>query len=210
MKTPIIVMFLNSFLCTSAQAQFEWQDPLQVGKEWLIFNVAGTLVSHWLTTDTSTKKTWHHDIYSEYQHEYGSFSSATNLFALKMRSGVQIRRWLRVGVEMQLYRFKNDVLRTSGLGSNIWFNWNLFNRPKFRIYFDNGFGIVGTAKNFPKGGTRFNFTTDYGLSVDVKLKNSLFIMVGARNMHISNAYIFGEDRNPAFDSIGFIIGVSFN
>ncbi len=94
---------------------------------------------------------------------------------------------------------------TPGLGGDIWFNWNFVNRPSFRAYFDNGFGIVGTAEHFPEGGTHFNFSTNYGLGTDLKIRDGACLTMGIRNMHISNAFVFGDDRNPAFDSVGFLV-----
>lgn len=52
----------------------------------------------------------------------------------------------------------------------------------------------------------YNFTSFYGLSADFKLQPDMFMDIGVRNMHLSNAYLFGEDRNPAFNSIGFHVG----
>ena len=208
MKNASLLLFL---ITASGQvsAQFEWQDPLQLGKEWLVYNLIGVGGSLWLGENDPGAKGWFSGFYVEYQQGYGDDDTDTDVFAGKARFGYQLRRWIGMGGEVQFLKFKNTEVSTPGLGSNIWFNWNFLNRPKFRAYFDNGFGIVGTAKEFPQGGTKFNFSTTYGLGVDLKIRDGTMVKLGVRNMHISNAYLFGDDRNPAFDSIGFLIGFQF-
>ncbi|MCB0472334.1 MAG: acyloxyacyl hydrolase [Flavobacteriaceae bacterium] len=149
---------------------------------------------------------WATAFYAEYQQEYDPHNSTTDVFMGKFRFGRQLHRWLQIGAEAQLMKLKNAETSSEGLGGAVYFSWYFINTGSFRVYFDNGFGVVSTTKNFPKGGTSFNFTSFYGLSADFKLQPDTFMKIGVRNMHLSNAYLFGEDRNPAFDSIGFHIG----
>ena len=208
MKNGILLLTLL-ITCSVSEAQFEWQDPLQLDKFWLLYNMAGVGGSIWLGEDFPAKKRWFLGFYAEYQQGYSDEDKGTDVFAGKAKLGYQLRHWVSMGGEVQLFKFKNTEVSTPGLGGSVWFNWNFVNRPKFRAYFDNGFGIVGTTEEFPKGGTPFNFSTNYGLSTDLNIRDGTMLKLGVRNMHISNAFLFGDDRNPAFDSIGFLIGFQF-
>ncbi len=215
MKKCIVTGILAMMFVQIMHAQYEWQDPLNFGsveiinKYTLLFNVGGLVLSNWLVKKGNHTRYWETAFYAEYHQEYDPNSSTTNLFMGKVRLGLQLHKWLQVGGEGQLVKFKNAAISTTGIGGAIYFNWYFINKGRFRLYFDNGFGIVVTTKNFPKGGTSFNFTSFYGLSFSFKMQPDIFLKTGVRNMHLSNAFLFGEDRNPSFDSIGFHIGFEF-
>ena len=85
---------------------------------------------------------WFSEFHAEYQQGYSNDDKGTDVFAGKARLGYQLRKWVSMDGELQLYKFNNIVVSTSGLEGIVWFNWNLLNRSKLRIYFDNGFGIL--------------------------------------------------------------------
>ena len=211
----LVLNLLLLLLQPSINAQYEWQNALDfkaidLGDKYaLAYNIGGVLLSNWLGRKKEYTCYWETAFYAEYHQEYDVNTSTTDVFMGKARLGRQLQRWLQVGGETQLFKFKNAEVSTAGLGGAVYFNWYLLNRPRFQLYFDNGFGIIGTTKNFPVGGTAFNFSNFYGLSSNFKIRPDAAVKIGVRNMHLSNAFLFGDDRNPAFDSIGFLIGFTF-
>ncbi len=211
-----IIAYLFTFISVQTiSAQYEWQDPLNFGsidvinKYALLYNIGGVVLSGWINNKKDYDGYWEAAFYAEYHLEYDPHDSTTDVFMGKARLGRQYHQWLQVGGEAQLLKFKNAETSTVGIGGAIYFNWYLINNDCFRLYFDNGFGVVGSTKNFPKGGTLFNFTSFYGLGSSIKLQSGTSLKIGVRNMHLSNAFLFGEHRNPSFDSIGFHIGFEF-
>lgn len=215
MKKHILTSIFTLFFIQVTSAQYEWQDPLSFGsveivnKYTLLYNVGGVVLSGWLDRKSNYNGYWETAFYAEYHQEYDPHESTTDVFFGKARLGRQFRHWLQVGGEVQLMKFKNAENSTAGLGGAVYFNWYLINKDCFRLYFDNGFGFVGSTKNFPREGTSFNFTSFYGISSSFKIHSGTHLKIGIRNMHLSNAFLFGEDRNPSFDSIGFHIGFEF-
>ena len=104
---------------------------------------------------------------------------------------------------------RDSEVSTYGIGVQIVFNWILIDLDRFRVAFDNGVGPNVFEEAFPFGGTQFNFSTFYGLSVSMKIMPESWVTVGAKNLHISNAGIKGVDRNPALDAWGVYVGYLF-
>jgi hypothetical protein len=202
-----------------AQDEWEWQDPADLeyvdlqNKYAILLNIAGVVLSVLLsepdssTSDSGTK--WSVLSYAEYSQAYKEKSPNPDIFVAKLRLAYDIRKWITVGTELQLYKMKDEVVSTSGFGLALTFSWNIINSNQWRLSFDNGSGIVHTFDPFPYGGTQFNFTTFYGISTAFKIKPDSYLVFGFRNNHISNAYLFGDDNNPAYDGIGFFIGFKF-
>lgn len=212
MKRHILTGLLAVIFSQIITAQYKWQDPLDFGsveiidKYALLYNLGGVILSGVFGKHKDHKGYWETAFYAEYQQEYNPHKSTTDVFMGKARFGRQLHQWLQIGAEVQLIKFKNSETSTTGIGGTTYFNWYFINNDFFRFYLDNGFGVVTTASSFPLGGTSFNFTSFYGLSISFKIQGDTHMKMGVRNMHLSNAYLFGEDRNPAFDSIGFHIG----
>jgi len=202
-----------------AQDNWEWQDPADLGnvdlqnKYAIILNIAGVVLSALLsepdssTADSGTK--WSLLSYAEYNQSYNQKSPNPDIFMGKLRIAYDLRKWINIGTELHLYKVKDELVSTSGFGIALSFTWNIINTNQFRLSFDNGSGMVYTFDPFPYGGTKFNFKTFYGFSSTIKIKHDSYLALGLRNIHISNAYLFGDDNNPAYDGIGFFIGYAF-
>ncbi len=214
MRHVLSIAFLISF-SFPVFAQYEWQNPLDFGpvdlgnKFALLYNLAGVGASAHFGKNKDFKGYWQTSLYAEFHQEYDPKTSKTDVFMGKARLGRQLHKWLQLGGEVLIYKFRNDEVSTAGLGGALYFNWYFINKKRFKFYFDNGAGLIGTAENFPEGGTKFNFSNFYGLSGSFLVQPATYLKIGVRNMHISNAFLFGDDRNPAFDSIGFLVGFEF-
>lgn len=65
-----------------------------------------------------------------------------------------------------------------------YFSGFLYFENLYFLSFDNGSGILSTFDPFPHGGTRFNFTTFYGISTEFEIKPDSYLVFGFRNNHI--------------------------
>jgi Lipid A 3-O-deacylase (PagL) len=130
--------------------------------------------------------------------------------------GVQYRvlRWMSVGGELNCYMYQGPLNNTAGFGARPFVRWYIVHKNNWNLFFEYGAGIVWNLHNFPvtadKTGTQFNFTPKYSIGADFRLKDQIFFTIGIRHVHVSNGYIFGPDRNPAFDSDGAFISVRFD
>lgn len=70
------------------------------------------------------------------------------------------------------------------------------------FFIDGGAGAFVADKRVPRGGTNFNFTPQVGLGMTCPLADNVFLILGIRAWHLSNAGIHGDVRNP---SVNFAI-----
>lgn len=119
-----------------------------------------------------------------------------------------LRDYLFIGGEYSLIHANDGSSSALGLGGTFVFEWHIIRQPAFRMIYDNGVGPNVFFHPFPEGGTRFSFSTYYGLKTEFKVASRWF-SAGLFNLHISNAGIKGQERNPAFDGLGFNFGILF-
>lgn len=132
----------------------------------------------------------------------------SKIITLEVRTGKPTRRYLNWGAGFRLNSIYGAGQRTTGLGTFLWFSWHIIHKDRWRLTYDNGVGPNYFIDPFPAGGTRFNFTTHYGLEIALKLR-SRWLSLELGNVHISNANIRGADRNPALDAIGLQLAYQF-
>ena len=214
MRVRTVLLAVQVLASFHVSGQWQWQNPLDIGnlgladKYALLYNAAGVLVSGWLESDHNRPRPWEAGVAVSLHQEYNAEEDPLQLVLARGRIGRQLHRWLQLGLEGQVYGTGQAGRTVLGLGGAVYFNWYFLNRERFRLYFDNGFGIVVTHRAFPRGGTRFNFNRYYGLNVGFKLRDQVFLTMGAHTFHLSNAFLFGDDRNPAFDSVGVTLGIT--
>jgi hypothetical protein len=78
---------------------------------------------------------------------------------------------------------------------------------KMSLFGEIGGGILEGNNDFPPQGTKFNFTYQAGLGVSYHISQKIDLLARASFLHISNAFIDGRDRNPAFNGFGGYIGL---
>jgi len=109
-------------------------------------------------------------VYAEYHHEYEDRYPLSDVFMGKIRGGYDLRKWLSLGGELQIMKMRDEITNTAAFGTALFFNWYFIHHKKWKLYWDNGMGMVFSAKEFPNGGTKFNFQIFYGLSGNIKVK----------------------------------------
>ena len=69
-------------------------------------------------------------------------------------------------------------------------------------------GVSDAAVALPPGGTRFNYLAIGGGGVTVQVNRRLQAIAALEVIHISNAGLAGNDRNPDIEAIGPSLGMT--
>jgi hypothetical protein len=140
-----------------------------------------------------------------------------NTFLSQNNTGinVQLRKWMSIGVEFDLYFAKDQFNSTNGIAIRPFARFYPVNNDKWRLYFESGGGFVYFFDYFPKPtdkderlGTLVNGTTKYGIGSEINFSEFTSILFGIRHLHVSNGNTKGVERNPSHDSNGFFVGFS--
>ena len=83
----------------------------------------------------------------------------------------------------------------------------LYRRGRVSVFFDFDIGVSYADTYTPPRGTRFNYLALGALGVIVPLRRDLYLMAGARLVHLSNNGLAGRERNPDIEAIGPQVGV---
>lgn len=141
-----------------------------------------------------------------------------NTVCIVNNTGAQYRlfKWMSLGAEAYMYSYGDGLNHTLGIGARPFARWYFVHRPKWDMFFEYGAGIIWNIREFPlttesgNKGTHFNFTPKYGLGVDIHFEERFSATFGVRHIHVSNGFIFGPNRNPAYDANGIYAGIKFN
>ncbi len=196
-------------LTTYSQSGWDWRDPNDLGaidfgdNKVIGYNLLGLGAALLFDKGGQKDTSVFHELSLGGLKEYKR-DPLSDLWTLDYRVGRSLRPYLTWGVGTRAYIIGGEGVRTSGLGGYLWFRWHLINKDKFRLSYDNGVGPNYFLKAFPQGGTRFNFTTHYGLCFSIR-KNDRWWAITFSNYHISNADIKGRNRNPALDAVGVVV-----
>ena len=207
----LILLFSGELL--SGQDSWDWRDPVDLGfidladNKLLLYNAIGTGLISLLNSESSKDSSRYWSFHGEYYREYER-SPLSNLYLVRSRLSWPIKQCLHIGADFKGFGVFDEDVKTAGLGAELTFRWYLYSGSKVRLAYDNGVGPNFFLQSFPSGGTRFSFSSHYGLMIQVKLASERWITLGIRNIHISNADIKGVDRNPALDGLGLIFGIS--
>jgi hypothetical protein len=120
-----------------------------------------------------------------------------------------VRDDLALGVEVSGYVLdaKDGFDDAGAAGANLTLRHHIFERGDFSTFLEVALGMIYADDEFPPGGTRFNFTEQFGVGVTYRLRDNVFVVGGGRFIHISNAYIHGRDQNPGVNALGGYVGL---
>jgi hypothetical protein len=214
----MVILFVIPTNMSYSQYRWDWHDPLDLNivdfgdNKLLLYNAIGLGLTLKLTDlsprDKKLLKPIEFAFYVDVMYEY-SRPPKSDVLIGRFRWGKSLRQHLVVGGDLSFYKVSDTDVSTFGVGGQVFFTWYLLKQDNWRLYFDNGVGPNIFESPFPFGGTRFNFTTFYGLFTAVRLPNIAWLTVGIKNIHISNAGIKGNERNPALDALGLSVGYQF-
>lgn len=127
----------------------------------------------------------------------------------------QLRKFMSVGVELDVLFPRDDFNQTTGFAIRPFARFYAFNKPGWRLYFESGGGFVYTTTEFPRPtdqdgrlGLKLNGITKYGIGSEINITEKAAVMFGIRHIHISNGNAKGVERNPSHDSNGFFVGLA--
>lgn len=127
----------------------------------------------------------------------------------------QLRKFMSVGVEFDVYFPRDDFNKTTGFAIRPFARFYPVNKSKWRLFFESGGGFIYLLDEYPQPtdrdnrlGTHWNGTTKYGLGSEINFDKENAILFGVRHVHISNGNKKGAERNPSHDSNGFFLGIS--
>lgn len=213
--TRLIAFLLFILFAFEMQSQedWDWKDPNDLGfvdfgdSKLLGYNLGALGIRLLLKKDSEFVKHSVREFNIGVLKEYDRSPLSTLSFT-EIRYGVHFRKWISLGGGNRIYASITGEDLDIGMSAFAWFKWHLFQKKTWRLSYDNGVGPNLFLTPFPQNGTRFNFSTHYGLALEF-LINSNWWTLKFSNFHISNADIKGRDRNPALDAIGIQIGIEF-
>lgn len=160
-------------------------------------------------------------IYYESGFGFGYKPPYTN--ALQNNTGLlyKVRQWMALGMEWNVFYFADDTNNTWSFGARPFVRWYPFVGKKLSLFFEYGAGLSYSLNRFPltgtglekdtaRTGTRFNFSTKYGIGTEIRLHDRVSLQAGIRHFHVSNGNIAGILRNPSHDSNGLFLGLLYN
>jgi lipid A 3-O-deacylase len=98
----------------------------------------------------------------------------------------------------------NDVrynTEAAGAGPAVLIRVDFFRSPAFHLSGDFLMGAIFYNKNFPPGGDIYNFFRKYGISMGLALDHHREIVLGFRDMHVSNGQGMNS-HNPSYEGYG--------
>ena len=145
-----------------------------------------------------------------YQEAWGHNGNQETLAGSSVTFGYYFLKNLSINVEVELLGVWQDSLDTFLGGFSVIPRWNYFCKGRFSLFIDAGLGLSLATKRLPEpNGTNFNFMILASPGFTVQLTDRCILMVCFRYMHLSNASLWGNQRNPDIDALGGQAGVMF-
>jgi hypothetical protein len=158
------------------------------------------------------KGTWTFEFYGNY---FQSYQESDNLGSAVAAGGYYFGDRHAIRAEVVGYGLDNeedpgpDCDDTFATGVNVGLRYHFYERDRTTLFVEGLAGLFYGLRNFPAGGTHFNFNEQLGVGATYRLQDNCHVMGGVRYMHISNAQIRGQDENPSFNGLGGFVGVLF-
>lgn len=158
-------------------------------------------------------------VHGAYIEHYSSEDADRNISVTQLNTEMAYFVWNRFSVITNAYLMVAKGHRTAnfqdfdsnryGVGFAGFVRADVFDFKYHSFFVDLGVGMVFTNKDFPPSGTPWNFTRRYGGGIAIKIDRDMRLVIGWRDMHVSNGKGFGHPKNPAFDSNGLFAGLRF-
>jgi len=126
------------------------------------------------------------------------FSSAESMFQLQSGGeeiflvstaygvGKMFRPWLAGIARGSLMEFQTRKEKTRGASLEGGLGLVFLNKDKLKLYYDCGFGVCLTDRDFPANGTKTNFVSSFGVGSVLRIAAGVNLKFGYRHIHISN------------------------
>ncbi|WP_289644997.1 hypothetical protein [Maribacter aestuarii] len=94
-----------------------------------------------------------------------------------------------------------------GFGTSFLFRWYFVQFKNISLFLDVGAGLLYSFQSFPPKGTKLNFTTRPGGGLAININSRTQLLGGINRFHLSNGQGYNHPFNPAFDGLGFFVGI---
>lgn len=191
--------------------------PLQLSTAFgIVWGSAAVAASLLFTKKDSLSNRYY--LYQETGASFGYKAPYTTVFSNDIGVLHPVRNLLSIGAAMNVFHFKDATNNTFGFGLRPFARWYILNNSRCSVFFEYGGGISYSLHPFPlngsatdkdtlRTGTRFNFTSKYGIGLELKASKRIKFQAGIRHFHLSNGNLSGIEHNPAHDSNGFFAGI---
>lgn len=151
--------------------------------------------------------TWTFQLYSGYLNDLGSQDTEGGFLS----TGVSYYLWdnVSLGAEVTGYGIGQPGDDAAAGAAGIVLRHHLVNAGPSSFFVDVAFAPFEATDRVPEGGTRFNFVTQTGVGVAHEVSGGWNLLLGVRFIHVSNAGIETQDRNPSVNGISAYAGVMF-
>ena len=87
--------------------------------------------------------------------------------------------------------------------------FRLYEKDRWTVFVEFGAGASWSDTATPPRGTRFNFLLNGSGGVTYRMTPQIHAVASARLLHLSNASIYGGNRNPDIEALGGTFGIYF-
>jgi hypothetical protein len=162
-----------------------------------------------LPEDAFADGRWRAEFFAEAALEAWNYNpSHEEMYGLIQGVTYGLRDGLVLLVRQRLYYIsqrRNDS-RLLGLTSGL--RGRVYRRGRTGVFLQFDVGVSDAAVALPPGGTRFNYVAAGGGGVTLRINRRLQAIATLEVIHISNAGLAGNDRNPDIEAIGPSVGIS--
>lgn len=134
--------------------------------------------------------------------------SHEELFGLVQGVTYGLRNGLVVTVRQRLYYISQRRNDSRLLGLTTGLRGRVYRRGRTTGFLQFDVGVSDAAVALPPGGTRFNYLAIGGGGVMVRINQRVQAVAAIEVIHVSNAGLAGNDRNPDIEAIGPSLGLS--
>jgi hypothetical protein len=134
--------------------------------------------------------------------------SHEELYGLVQGVTYGLRDGLVLLVRQRLYYISQRRNDSRLLGITSGLRGRVYRRGRTTGFVQFDIGVSDAAVALPPGGTRFNYLATGGGGVTVRINHRLQAIAALEVIHISNAGLAGNDRNPDIEAIGPSLGMT--
>ncbi len=116
---------------------------------------------------------------------------------------------MSLGLEVSGYGISQPGPEAVAVAPGIVFRHHLFHTRRGSFFLDVTAAVVQASEQVPQGGTKFNFIEQAGMGITCDLRGNAHLLLGVRYLHLSNAQIEGDDRNPSINGVTAYVGLLF-
>ena len=149
--------------------------------------------------------TWTFQTYGGYLNELGPHDQEGGFATVG--AGYYFLDNMALGLELSGYGMSQPGDDAAAGGAGVVFRHHVLTSRRATLFLDLAASVVEASDRVPPEGTRFNFIEQAGVGVTYGLDRNAHLILGVRYLHLSNAQIEGDDRNPSINGVAAYAGL---